>query len=192
MTQLILVFLTKDEQLKLFEKTEEIAKRPVIRVPGQRNTARVAWPLEHPDWDYNDTSHWDTYTSAKANLLEALEEIGKKPLNWSEFQRTTQRETENPDAFWVRLSEAAVTFAHLDLSCQKDKKILASAFVNQSAGDIRDHFHQIVSNWSSLEISELRRIANFVYDQREKLKEKEKVRKRRMERQEDLQIFAAI
>ncbi|ETE62806.1 hypothetical protein L345_11436, partial [Ophiophagus hannah] len=154
-TQLIQVFLMKDEQLKLFEKSEEIAKRPVICVPGQRNTAWVAWPQECPNWDYNDTSHWDTYTSAKANLLEALEEIGKKPLNWSEFQRTTQRETENLDAFWVCLSEAAVMFAHLDLSCQKDQKILASTFVDQSAATFVGPFREVCLHTTSIDFYQL-------------------------------------
>lgn len=34
-----------------------------------------------------------------------------------------------------------------------------------------------MSNWSSLKILELRRIANFVYDQRVKLKEEDRKRK---------------
>lgn len=43
--------------------------------------------------------------------------------------------------------------------------ILAS-FIEQSASDMRGHFHRIVSNWSTMEISELHRIANFVFNQR--------------------------
>lgn len=203
MTQLLHVFLTKDELMKLFEKTEEIARRPVINAPGQVTPARVAWPLNRPDWDYNNQNHWDDYTRAKINLMEALQEIGKKPLNWTEFQKTMQRDKETPDAFWVRLLEAGTTFAHLDIGCQKDQSILAAAFVNQSASDIRGHFHKIVSNWSTLDISELRRIANFVFDQRERLaeeererkeaeREREKEKRRRTERREDLQAFAMI
>lgn len=91
-----------------------------------------------------------------------------------EFQHTVQREGETPDAFWVRLLEVEVAFAHLDVNNPKDQRILALAFVHQSAIDIRNHFHRIVSNWSSLEISELPRIANFVFDQRERLREEEK------------------
>lgn len=104
---------------------------------------------------------------------------------------TTQREKETPDAFWVCLLEA-------DLNCPKDQRILASAFVDQSAGDIRGHFHRIVSNWSTLRISELRRIVKFVYDQREKLREEEKERekerrrRRRVERKVDLQVFVVL
>ncbi|KAK9396511.1 hypothetical protein NXF25_019872 [Crotalus adamanteus] len=109
--------------------------------------------------------------------MEALQEIGKKPLNWAEFQKTMQRDKETPDAFWVRLLEAGTTFAHLDIGCLKDKNILAAAFVNQSASDIWRHFHKIVSNWSTLDILELRRIANFVFDQRERLVEEERERK---------------
>lgn len=76
-------------------------------------------------------NHWDEYTRTKDNLMEAFQKIGRKPLNWSEFQRTTQRDKETPDAFWVHLLEAGVAFAHLDLNCQKDQKILATAFVDQ-------------------------------------------------------------
>ncbi|ETE62788.1 hypothetical protein L345_11454, partial [Ophiophagus hannah] len=118
-------------------------------------------------------------------------------------EETTPREKENPDAYWVHLSEAAITYAHLDLGCPKNQRIPASTFVDQSADDICNHFHQIISNWSTLEISELHRIANFVYNQREKIKEKEQERKemekererdrkRRPERREELQVFAAI
>lgn len=76
-------------------------------------------------------------------LLEALQEIGKKPLNWSEFQRTTQREIETPDAFWVHLLEAGVAYAHLDLDSPKDKRLLVSDFIVQSTSNIRGHFHTL-------------------------------------------------
>ncbi|ETE55868.1 hypothetical protein L345_18423, partial [Ophiophagus hannah] len=79
MNHLLHVFLTQDELLKLFEKTTQIANQPII--PGQAAQARVAWPTQRPDWDYNNANHWEDYKRAKANLMEALEEIGKKPLN---------------------------------------------------------------------------------------------------------------
>lgn len=63
---------------------------------------------------------------------------------------------------------------HLDMQNPKDQQILTSAFVDQSANEIRSHFHQIVSNWSYIEIPELHRNAKFVYDQREKLKKKDR------------------
>lgn len=123
-------------------------------------------------------------------------------MNWSEFHRTTQREKETPDAFWICLLEAGVTFPHLDLNCPKDQRILASVFVDHSAGDIREHFHQIVSKWSTLEILELCRIVNFTYDQTEKFKEEEerkeqekerdRERRRKAEKKEELQAFAAV
>lgn len=136
-------------------------------------------------------------------MLEALNEIGQNLLNGPEFQHTVQRESEMPDAFWVHLLEVGVDFAYLDVNNPKDKQILASAFIDQLANDIWDHFHQIVSNWSSLEISELCRITKFVFDQRERLREEEKEkkeaekererdRKRRTERMEDLKMFAAM
>lgn len=78
------------------------------------------------------------------------------------------------DTFWLCLLESGVVYAHLDMQNPKDQQILASAFVDQSANDIRSHFHRIVSNWSYMEISELHRIAKFVYDQRGKLKEKDR------------------
>lgn len=56
---------------------------------------------------------------------------------------------------------------HLDINNQKDQRILASAFIDQSACDIKNHF-QTVSNWSSLEIPELWQIVNFIYGQRKK------------------------
>lgn len=199
MTQLLHIFLTKDEFMKLFEKTEEIAKKPVIITPGQVATTRVAWLLNCPDWDYNIPNHWDKYSRAKENLIEALGEVG--PLNWPEFQCTMQRENETPDAFWVCLLEVGFALVYLDANNPKVQRILASAFVDQSASDIQDYFHKIMSNWSSLEISELRRIANFMFDQRDRLREEEKERKaererekerRRSERKEDLKMFAAI
>lgn len=49
-----------------------------------------------------------------------------------------------------------------------------------------------MSSWSTLEIAELRRIANFVYDQSDILREEEKDRKRKAERHEVLKIFAAM
>lgn len=74
--QLLHIFLTRDKLMKLFEKTEEIAKRAVIAIPGQVAPTRVACPLNCPDWDYNTPTHWDKYTRAKEILLGALNEIG--------------------------------------------------------------------------------------------------------------------
>lgn len=119
--QLFHIFLTKDKILKLFEKTEEIVKWPTSIIPGKVALVRVAWPLNHPNWDYNTAFHWDKYSWAKENLLEALQEIGQKPLNWSEFQHTVQWEGETPDAFWVHLLEVGIAYAHLDISNPKDQ-----------------------------------------------------------------------
>lgn len=82
-------------------------------------------------------------------------------------------------AFWVCFLEAEVAYAHLDLDCPKDQRILTSTFVDQSSNDIRQHFHSIVSNWFTLEILELHSIAKFIFDQREKLKDEEKERNRK-------------
>lgn len=79
-----------------------------------------------------------------------------------------QREEETPDAFWVCLLEAGVLYAHLDINNPKDQWNLASVFIDQSGNDIRSHFQIIIS--MTLEIPELCTIANFMFDQREKLK----------------------
>lgn len=67
------------------KKTEEIASCPIIITPGQVAQVRVAWPLNWPDWDYNIPGHWDECNRAKENLLEALQEIGWKPLELVSF-----------------------------------------------------------------------------------------------------------
>lgn len=50
-----------------------------------------------------------------------------------------------PNAFWVCLLEYKVVYTHLDMQNPKDQQILASAFVDQLANDMRNHIHWIVS-----------------------------------------------
>lgn len=120
MTQLLHIFLTKDEIIKWRRLQKDWLsqcqdKWPQLELLG----------LNCPDWDYNIPTHWDKYNRAKENLLEALGEIGRKPLNWPEFQHTVQREGETTDVFWFHLLEVGIALAHLDASNLKDQQILA-------------------------------------------------------------------
>ncbi|KAM7164670.1 uncharacterized protein RBU57_008417 isoform 3-T6 [Macrochelys suwanniensis] len=147
----------------------------------------VAWPRDDPDWDYNDPNHWQTFLVAKETLFRALEETGKKPINWEKFHAITQKSDETPDAFYVRLCDGAQLHAQLNAEDEKDLKAIAAAYVNQSATDIRDYFLKYCPGWSGKSMSEIRGIAMYVYEgRREKV-----IAKERKERKEDLKLLAS-
>lgn len=114
-------------------------------------------------WDYNKAAYLDEYTCLENPIVlgKVFQRIEKKPVH-----------SPNPQLiFLVHLLKTDVACDHLNMHNKKRPEYPSIDICGPIVKWYQEYHSQtIVSNWSLLENYELYWIANFVHDQRKKLK----------------------
>ena len=70
-------------------------------------------------------------------LLQGMEMVSEKVVNFDKLQEITQLADENPAVFLNRLQETMVQYTRLDPASPAGATVLATQFISQTEPDIR-------------------------------------------------------
>jgi hypothetical protein len=95
----------------------------------------------------NDKDEW-THTHFIHYILEGLNRVKIKPLNYSQVMAVQQGPLETPVTFLQRLKDALQKHTNIILESQEEEIILKDKFLTQSAPDIHKKLQKLVAEGS--------------------------------------------
>jgi hypothetical protein len=130
-----------------------------------------AIPNCDPHWDYQPRALGYCRRDIMIRcLLQGMDTVSNKIVNFDKFREVTQGANENPALFLNRLQEALTRYTRLDSTSPAGAAILAGHFISQSMPDIRTKLKN-AEDGPQTPIQDLVKMAFKVFNAREEAAE---------------------
>ncbi|XP_065772805.1 uncharacterized protein [Muntiacus reevesi] len=184
--QLLQALLTIEERQRVVLEARKNVPGPNGAPTLLPNEIDAALPLTRPDWDYNTPAGREQLRLYRQVLLAGLKGAGRCPTNLAQVRAVTQGPEETPAAFLERLMEAYRMYTPFDPSSPEHRGNVSTAFIGQSAPDIRNKLQKL-EGLQDYSLQDLMREAEKIYNKRETPEERaERLRKVQEEREDRL------
>ncbi|XP_061444764.1 uncharacterized protein LOC133366080 [Rhineura floridana] len=175
--QLMAYLLTSEQRRTVQSNMEEVVRQAAVAANQADPTIwiRERAPVTNPNWALNAIEGQNSQTMYQTLFLDAVKKGKKKLMNMQKIHDVVQKKDEAPGEFLERLQEAYRKHSPLDPEEEGNRSIIVMSFVAQSAPDIRKKL-QKTEGFEGMPLSQLKAIADRVYNNRdaEEVKDKER------------------
>ncbi|XP_032094954.1 uncharacterized protein LOC116523969 [Thamnophis elegans] len=171
--QLMATLFNAEEREKIRNAVSNILKPDVPARTTLADFIEQRFPSKDPNWSPYDSHQLNLLLNYQQLIVKAVRIAGKPATNMSKPSLITQEATESPEAFYSRLVEAYQMYTPIDPTLPENARMLAMAFISQSAPDIR-HKLQKLEGALGKPLSELMEVARKTFVNRDLLEERKK------------------
>ncbi|XP_032079101.1 uncharacterized protein LOC116512617 [Thamnophis elegans] len=171
--QLMATLFNAEEREKIRNAVSNILKPDVPARTTLADFIEQRFPSKDPNWSPYDSHQLNLLLNYQQLIIKAVRIAGKPATNMSKPSLITQEATESPEAFYSRLVEAYEMYTPIDPTLPENARMLAMAFISQSAPDIR-HKLQKLEGALGKPLSELMEVARKTFVNRDLLEERKK------------------
>ncbi|XP_034270661.2 uncharacterized protein LOC117664045 [Pantherophis guttatus] len=175
--QLMSTIFNPEEREKIRNAALKILKgtMPARDMTIERWVARN-FPSEDPRWDPYKIEDLRSLQDYQRLVVQAIQVAGKPTTNMSKPSLVIQGASEAPEAFYARLLDAYRMYTPIDPTQPENARMLAMAFISQSAPDIRRKLQKLEGALGK-SMSELMEVARKVFANRDKIEEQKQEQK---------------
>lgn len=181
--QLLQTLFTTEERERILTEARKNVRGDNGLPTTLPNLIDQAFPLDRPNWDYNQLEGRERLRVYRQTLVAGLRGAARRPTNLAKVREIQQCPNEAPSVFLERLMEAYRRYTPFDPTSDGQKASVTMAFIGQAAPDIRKKLQRL-EGLQDLSLQDLVKEAEKVYHKRETEEEKEQRLKREQEEAE--------